>query len=77
MGEEACQVAKLALLESMHALVLADEKLREPVTIDLEQVAEPLANVTIEGEVCAVLHAALNHHVAKLDLLARPDLQLE
>ena len=61
----------------MHTLILTCEKLFKLLSIDLEQVAESLAYVPIEGQVGPVLHATLNHHIAKLDLLARSDLQLE
>ena len=77
MCEEACEVAQLTLLKPMYALILTGKEVREPVTIDFEQVTEALSNMTIEGEVGAVLHTAFDNHVAKLYLLPRSDLQLE
>ena len=77
MCEEARQVAQLALLESMHTLILVSKELRELFLVDLEEVAEALADVSIEWQVSAVLHATLNHHAAQLDLLPRPNLKLQ
>ena len=77
MGEEACQVAQLALLKSMHALVLAGEKLGELLLIDFKEMAESLSNVAIEGQVSAILHATLNDHTTEFDLLPASDLKLK
>ena len=33
--------------------------------------------MAVEGQISAVLHAAFNNHVAKLNLLTRSDLKLE
>ena len=62
MSEEACQVAQLALLKSMHTFILAGEKLRELLLIDFEEMAEPLADMAVEGQVGTILHATLDDH---------------
>ena len=77
MCEEARQVAQFALLESMHTLVLVGKELRELFLVNLEEMAEALADMSIEWQVSAVLHATLNHHTAQLDLLPRPNLKLK
>ena len=74
MCEEARQVAEFALLESMHTLILVGEEFRELFLVNLEEVAEALADVSIEWQVSAVLHATLYHHTAQLDLLTWPNL---
>ena len=58
----------------MDAFILAGEELTKFVTVGLVQVAEALANVPVEWQVGPILHAALNHHVAQLDLLTWTDL---
>ena len=77
MGKEARQVSQLALLESVHALVLRGEQLAKFLLVHLEQVAEALSYVSIEGQVCTILHTALDDHGAKFDFLASPYLQFE
>lgn len=61
----------------MDAFILVCEELAELFLVDLVKMAEPLTDVAVEGQVGAVLRATLDHHVAKFDLLARPNLQLE
>ena len=77
MCEEARQVAQFALLESMHTFILVGKELRELLLVDFEEVAEALADVSIEWQVSAVLHAALNNHTTQLNLLTWPNLELE
>ena len=48
MREEASQVAELALLKSVNLLVLTGEELRELFLINLEEIAESLADMSIE-----------------------------
>ena len=61
----------------MDALILAGKELTELFPIDVEKLAEPLSNVAVKRQVRAILHAALNDHIAEFDLLAGPDLQFE
>ena len=61
----------------MYALVLTGKQLTKLLLVDLVQVAEPLADMAVKWQVCPILHATLNDHVAKFDLLARADLQFE
>ena len=77
MSEETSEVAELALLEAMHLFVLTAEQFGELLVVDIEEVAEPLANVPVEGKVGTILRAALDDHIAQFDLLARSDGQLE
>ena len=76
MCEEARQVAEFTLLESVHTLILVGKELGKLFLVNFEEVAEALADVSIEGQVGSVLHAALNHHAAQLDLLTWPYLKL-
>ena len=64
MGKEASQITELALLKSVNLLILAGEQLRELFLINLEEIAESLANMPVEGQVRPVLCATLNDHVA-------------
>jgi hypothetical protein len=77
VSEEASQVSQLALLEPMNALILTLKKLREFLLVDLVNLAESLACVSIELQICSLLHAALDNHVAEFDFLARSDLKFE
>jgi len=64
VGEEAGKVAELALLEAVDALVLAGEKFAEFLPVDVEELAEALADIAIEWQVRPVLRAALDDHIA-------------
>jgi len=64
VGEEAGKVAELALLETVDALVLAGEKLAEFLPVDVEELAEALADIAVEWQVRPVLRAALDDHIA-------------
>jgi hypothetical protein len=44
--------------------------------IQFKELAVALTDVPVVGKICAVLHAALDHHVAEFDLLSRSYLQL-
>ena len=61
----------------MYTFILACKEFRELLLIDLEQVAEALPNVPIERQVGTILHATLDDHAAKFDLLTGADLQLQ
>lgn len=77
MCEEARKVAQLALLQTVDLLVLGLKQLGVLLLIQLEELAISLSNVSVVAQVSSVLHAALNHHVAKLDFLPWTDLHFE
>ncbi len=76
MGKEAGQIAQFALLQPVHTLILASEKLQKFLLVNFEKMAETLTNVPVERQVGSILSATLDYHVAKLNLLARSDLEL-
>ena len=53
----------------MDAFILTGEELTEFVAVNLVQVTETLTYVPVKWQVSAILHAALNYHVAQLNLL--------
>ena len=77
MGKEARQVSQLALLESVHALVLRGEQLAELLLVHLKQMTEALSYVSIERQVSTILHTALDNHGAKFDFLPSSYLKFE
>jgi len=76
VGKETSQVPELGLLEPMDLLVLHFEQLHVLLLIQFKELAVALTDVPVVGKICAVLHAALDHHVAEFDLLSRSYLQL-